>query len=101
MRSLLGVRGMPLYSFRCKKCGEEFSKLVKTVDAKKEVKCPACGSQDLQQLFRPFNYVKITEKYNPGCANAANCLSAKKYGCGKYAKNMVPDLSTIPELNKS
>lgn len=78
---------MPVYSFNCRKCGEEFTKLVRTVNAREDIKCPHCGSQELQQLFRPFNYVKITKKYNPGCANAANCVSAKKFGCGKYAKN--------------
>lgn len=85
---------MPVYSFNCRKCGMEFTRFVRSVDAKNELKCPDCGSQELQQIYRSFNYVKITEKYNPGCANAANCVSAKKYGCGKYAKNMVPDLSS-------
>jgi putative FmdB family regulatory protein len=80
---------MPVYSFACKKCGEEFTKLV-SIREKDQVTCPHCGERELRQLFGRFNYVKITKKYNPGCNVANNCLSAKKYGCGKYAKDPVP-----------
>jgi putative FmdB family regulatory protein len=83
---------MPVYSFNCKACGGEFTQLVRRVADKEAVKCPHCGGQDLQQLFRRFNYVKITQKYNPECNCAANCVSAKKYGCGKYAPNLAPEI---------
>lgn len=85
---------MPVYSFHCKACGAEFSKFVKTVKEKGQVKCPCCDSQELRRLFRPFNYVRITEKYDPACPNASNCLSAKKFGCGKYAKAPSSGLET-------
>lgn len=80
---------MPVYSFVCKECGKEFTKLVK-IKEKERVACPHCGKRELKQLFGRFNYVKITKKYNPGCNVANNCLSAKKHGCGKYAPNPVP-----------
>lgn len=83
---------MPVYSFNCKKCGDEFTKLVRSVNKREEIKCPRCGAQDLQQLFRGFNYVKITKKYNPGCNVASNCTSAKRFGCGKYADYQVPEI---------
>ncbi len=82
---------MPVFSFSCRQCGEEFTKLIRRQDEKK-AKCPRCGSEDLQHLFRRFNYVKITQKYNPGCTAAWNCVSAKKFGCGKYAKYKLPSL---------
>ncbi|NPV28618.1 MAG: zinc ribbon domain-containing protein [Firmicutes bacterium] len=77
---------MPVFSYSCKRCGEEFTKLVRRQDQEK-VRCPRCGGEELQQLFRRFNYVKITQKYDPGCGVAWNCVSAKRFGCGKYAKN--------------
>ncbi|MGB4504001.1 MAG: zinc ribbon domain-containing protein [Syntrophaceticus sp.] len=83
---------MPVYTFVCQKCGEEFTKLVAIKD-KDHVICPDCKGSDLKQVFRRFNYVKITKKYNPGCNVAGNCVSAKRYGCGKYAENPV----TIPQ----
>jgi putative FmdB family regulatory protein len=83
---------MPMYTFNCGHCHEEFTKLV-AVDCKDQVTCPRCGGRDLKQLFRSFNYVRITQKYNPECRNALNCVSAKRFGCGKYAKDPVPLIS--------
>lgn len=83
---------MPMYTFNCSNCHEEFTKLVR-VDQKGHVACPNCGCTDLQQLFRRFNYVKITQKYNPECRNSLNCVSAKRFGCGKYAKDPVLPIS--------
>jgi len=80
---------MPVYSFTCNKFGKEFTKLVAIKD-KDQLTCPDCGSDDLKQIFGRFNFVRITEKYNPGCNAANNCVQAKRYGCGKYAKNPVP-----------
>ena len=62
---------MPMYTFNCGKCHEEFTRLV-PVDCKDQVTCPHCGSSDLRQLFRRFNYVKITQKYHPECRNSLN-----------------------------
>lgn len=82
---------MPVFSFSCRKCGEEFTRLVRS-QGKKQVGCPKCGGHDLQQLFRSFNYVKIAQKYDPACGVAWNCVSAKRFGCGKYAKNNLPNI---------
>jgi len=80
---------VPVYSFVCKNCGEEFTKLVAIKD-KDQVTCPGCMGGELKQVFGRFNYVKISKKYNPGCNVASNCVSAKRYGCGKYAEKPVP-----------
>jgi putative FmdB family regulatory protein len=80
---------MPVYSFVCKNCGEEFTKLVAIKD-KDKVRYSNCKSSELRQVFGRFNYVKVSKKYNPGCNVASNCVSAKRYGCGKYAENPVP-----------
>lgn len=82
---------MPMYTFSCRECHEEFTRLV-GIDRKDQVACPQCGCKELGRLFRVFDYVRITKKYNPECRNALNCVSAKRFGCGKYASNPVPPL---------
>lgn len=39
---------MPLYEYQCRKCGNEFEKLVRTGDTPS---CDACGSADLEKLL--------------------------------------------------
>ena len=41
---------MPIYSYKCKKCGHEFDRLCKTYDAPKTAKCPECGGRGKKQL---------------------------------------------------
>jgi putative FmdB family regulatory protein len=42
---------MPLYDFRCRKCGERFEALA----APSQVPaCPACGEPEAERLFTPF-----------------------------------------------
>lgn len=45
---------MPLYEFRCEKCGETFDKLVSTRDRNKIPACPECSSKKVQRLVSSF-----------------------------------------------
>lgn len=38
---------MPLYDFRCRRCGHEFEALVRPAH---EPACPSCGAADLERL---------------------------------------------------
>lgn len=40
---------MPIFEFRCKKCGKEFEEVVLGSTAK--VICPACASEDTEKLM--------------------------------------------------
>ncbi len=41
---------MPLYEYRCKKCGHEFEKIQKFSDAPIK-KCPKCGKKAVEKLL--------------------------------------------------
>jgi putative FmdB family regulatory protein len=41
---------MPTYEFQCQTCGHSFS-VITSWARKKETQCPACGGQELQELF--------------------------------------------------
>ncbi len=68
---------MPFYDLKCKECQEEFNIMAKMSDRdQKLVKCPSCGSTELETVFKSVNIVqsrKSTEA--PGCPNAHVCGS--------------------------
>ncbi|MCX8030503.1 MAG: hypothetical protein N3A59_02845 [Thermodesulfovibrionales bacterium] len=53
---------MPLYDFKCGKCGENFS-LVMSVKEKEsaQIKCPKCNSEEIKQLYLSY-YTKTSRK---------------------------------------
>ena len=42
---------MPMYDYRCKKCGHTFEELVFSWDRDKEIVCPRCSAKELEQLM--------------------------------------------------
>ncbi|MFC1919275.1 zinc ribbon domain-containing protein [Chloroflexota bacterium] len=45
---------MPLYEYRCKKCGRNFETLARSAhDA--EPKCPLCGSEEVERTVGSFS----------------------------------------------
>ncbi|MBN1842578.1 MAG: zinc ribbon domain-containing protein [Deltaproteobacteria bacterium] len=45
---------MPLYEFRCLKCGAEFEQIVFSTD-RDPIKCPKCESTDTERLLSIFS----------------------------------------------
>ncbi|MGD1995502.1 MAG: zinc ribbon domain-containing protein [Anaerolineae bacterium] len=45
---------MPVYEYRCSKCGEQFDKLVRSLSTQQNVECPHCGSEDLKKVISLF-----------------------------------------------
>jgi putative FmdB family regulatory protein len=45
---------MPMYEYRCSRCGKTFEKLRKMQDADREVKCPHCEAEEVERLVSAF-----------------------------------------------
>lgn len=45
---------MPIFEFRCQKCGHKFSALVGMVAGSADTTCPKCNSADLNKLVSRF-----------------------------------------------
>ena len=46
---------MPLFEFRCHKCGHQFEELMTTSEVNEgKVKCPACSSKRVEREFSAF-----------------------------------------------
>ena len=45
---------MPLYEYRCKKCGR-VSEFLEQADSNKKHSCEHCGSRNMEKLFSAFS----------------------------------------------
>jgi putative FmdB family regulatory protein len=68
---------MPIFEYRCRKCGVEFETLVKQRDEK--VKCAECGSEELERKLTTFS--ASVKSSSSGCAKREVCPAAAG-GCG-------------------
>jgi putative FmdB family regulatory protein len=63
---------MPLYEFRCERCGEEFEDLVSSPERVDEVSCPRCDGREVRRLQSGFATPGGSSR--PG-AGASGCSS--------------------------
>ena len=61
---------MPLYEFRCKKCDQQFEKIVFPGD-KEPIKCPRCGAPKPDRLLSVFS--SSTKEGNIGASASSSC----------------------------
>ena len=45
---------MPLYEYRCQKCGKRFEMLRRMQDSDRDLECPECQSEDIERLLSTF-----------------------------------------------
>ncbi len=45
---------MPIYEYKCKKCGEKFEQRLGFFHRDSSVKCPKCGTDNPERIYSPF-----------------------------------------------
>jgi putative FmdB family regulatory protein len=40
---------MPIYEYTCLGCGTAFEKLVRNAESTREIKCPVCGEEEVEE----------------------------------------------------
>jgi len=45
---------MPMYEYRCRKCGKRFEMLRRMSDADRDLECPDCRSEEVERLLSSF-----------------------------------------------
>lgn len=72
---------MPIYEYKCRKCGEEFEELVRNATQEKELTCVACGSEKIER--------QLSVPAAPQIASSAPaaCQSNLPIGCGQCGMN--------------
>jgi putative FmdB family regulatory protein len=61
---------MPVYDYRCTKCGEKFEVRRSFLDGVKDrdrVLCPKCGSSDVERVYSPL--------FSTGSSSRSSCSS--------------------------
>jgi putative FmdB family regulatory protein len=67
---------VPIFEFRCGRCGCEFEKLVPAAGA--SVACPACGAKRVEKKFSVFG-ARVGGKFTP--SKGGGCSSCAKASC--------------------
>jgi putative FmdB family regulatory protein len=70
---------MPLYEYKCKKCGHRFEKIVKFSD-KPVKKCPECGGVVEQMISAPAVQFKGSGWYVTDYAKKSSALASSDSG---------------------
>jgi putative FmdB family regulatory protein len=67
---------MPIYEFKCTKCGETFEKLCR-LEWAGTLDCPACGDTELAKLLSRFGGLGSSDGAGCGSCSSKNCGSCK------------------------
>lgn len=58
---------MPVYEYVCNECGERFERLVMAMSGPEGIKCPYCGSLEVQRAVSAF-------------ASSGSCYPTRRFG---------------------
>jgi putative FmdB family regulatory protein len=59
---------MPIYTYKCQDCGEEFDLLVGVVKDQEKFKCTKCKGENLKRIFSAFGVGRSTSASGPSCS---------------------------------
>lgn len=68
---------MPVFEYRCKKCGNEFEELV--LNQNEKVKCPSCSSDQVEKKMSVFAH-KSSEEFRAS-SSSSSCVSCSTTSC--------------------
>ena len=68
---------MPIYEYKCEKCGNSFEKLVFSSD-KEPVFCPECKAEDVKRLLSSTGFIGSSEgsDCSAGAPSVFSCVDA-------------------------
>ncbi len=70
---------MPIYEYRCAKCGKAFEDLIRNKADEEALRCPSCGAKDVVKQMSAFGVQGAVEK--PITAGASGCSTCTATSC--------------------
>jgi putative FmdB family regulatory protein len=46
---------MPMYEYRCRRCGAKYEQLRRIAEADRDLKCPYCQAEEVERLLSAFS----------------------------------------------
>ncbi len=68
---------MPIFEYKCEKCGQDFERLVS--GANPEVSCPKCASKDVKKKFSVFGMSGVDK--SSGSSGGSSCGTCSSSSC--------------------
>jgi putative FmdB family regulatory protein len=66
---------MPIYEFKCNKCGNIFEHLIFPSDEEDKVICPSCGQRDTSRLMSLFSCGSTSSSKGLSSGVSSGCSS--------------------------
>lgn len=63
---------MPVYEFRCEKCGEKYEALCRMGEGASSQVCPNCGSKEVKKLFSRFRAMGTDGGGKSSCSSCSS-----------------------------
>jgi putative FmdB family regulatory protein len=70
---------MPIFEYRCRRCEQEFEKLVFSHTPASEIRCTDCASEDVEKLLSTFAFTGTARK--SGSSGSSSCSSCRSGSC--------------------
>jgi putative FmdB family regulatory protein len=71
---------MPIYEYKCKKCGKVFDHLARTM-SDVATKCPHCGAKNPEKQFSTFSTSESSTSSVPSCSTGSCPTGSCSTGC--------------------
>ncbi len=74
---------MPVYDYKCRKCGAEFEKFLRSLSSAAAVKCEKCGSSQVTKLVSCCAISSGGKTESAGASRSSHsCGSCSSHNCG-------------------
>jgi len=64
---------MPIYEYKCRKCGDKFEKLVRSSASEQQIKCPNCDSDQVERQISVCGFLGGSGDFSSVSSSSSSC----------------------------